>query len=198
MLLMLQKWLNPLSRALNSAEYIFTNRNELRDKRAAERGDQRENFPSAVLFIASSTPTFCGYSAPSQRRGDGEPHILADGSVADGSRGSPQAPGMWHRTPWRRVRAASCPPSHNPSPGVVTWVVASGRHRWTLIQPHLICGLHRTSPCGGAADVKMKKEKQRTGDGMERLFSKVGYHLCGSRVPLWHMGSCKSMESALR
>lgn len=128
---------------------------KLRDKRcAAERGDQRGNFPSAVLFIASSTPTFCGYSAPSRRRGDAEPHMPSDGSVADGSRGSPKAPGMWYRAPWRRVRAASCPPSHNPSPGVVTWVVTSGRHRWTFIQPHLICRLHRTSPCGGAAGVK--------------------------------------------
>lgn len=106
----------------------------------AARDDQRENFPSAVQFIASSTPTFCGRSAPSQRR------TRSDGSVAGGSSGSPKAPGMWHRAPGRRVRVDSCPSSHNPSPGRH---VTPGQNRQT-------CELHRVEPgcVGQAVDVK--------------------------------------------
>lgn len=93
---------------------------KLRDKCCAvEGGDQRGRFPSAVPFIAWPTPTFCGYSAPSQRRSDAEPHIPSGGSVAEGSVGSPKAPGMWHRAPGC-VRAGSCPPSHKP-PLTLTW-----------------------------------------------------------------------------
>lgn len=156
---MLQKWFNPLSRALNSGEYSFANGRQIAGQTLwyRERQSKTKNFPSAVLFIASSRPAFCGYSAPSQRRYDAEARMPSDGSVAGGSRGSPKSPGMWHRTPWGCVRVGSCPPSHNPSPGVITWLVTWGQHRWTFIQPHLMAGYSRTSLVdlvGEAADVK--------------------------------------------
>lgn len=48
----------------------------------------------------SSTPTFCGHGASSRYRGDSKPRIPANGSVVDGSSGSPKTQGMldmWHR-----------------------------------------------------------------------------------------------------
>lgn len=112
----------------------------VRATRRQMEGDQSEHYHSAVLFIASSTPTFCGPSAPLQYCGDSKPHIPTDGSVADGSSGTPKTQGMlgmWHRTVWRSVRLGSCPPSHNPSPGAVPWG-SLGWHRWTFIQPNII------------------------------------------------------------